>query len=420
ELDANTLNALTSDGDISIADTAGGVAVGLVSALGNEVDLSAEGGRITAVTPNDYTADVVGTDIILDVDGGSSSTVGVDGSSLEIAGGTLEAITDGGGIFITDLAGGIAVSEVNATGSGTVKLHAVNGSITEDGSDSGADITGDELHITVTGAASTIGTSAETLEIAGGTIRIASTEGGSIYLHDIAGGIAVDLVSTTGAAGSVIQLSAANGSIVENPDADADFIAESLVLSATGSGTIGTGSEAIEIEADNLSANTEGGGIWLVDLGGGIVIDQVTTGGALGSVIDLTALNGSIIETEPGDAGSDLEADTVELTVTGPNASIGSSTNAIEIIANNIVLDGGNRVFLEPQNAPGPPPILSFGPTPPSIAILGGQVAGGADIHLYKQAITVLDPYNDIQLFIVSDPSFPSTGELILSFEGME
>lgn len=103
------------------------------------------------------------------------------------------------------------------------------------------------------------------------------------------------------------------------------------------------------------------------------------------------------------------------------NQSIGTPTNALEILASNIVLDGGDRIFLDPQNPPGTPdPIVNFGPNPPAIAIMAGQVVGGADIHLYKQAITALDPYNAIQLFILSDPSFPQAGELILSHEGIE
>ena len=326
----------------------------------------------------------------------------------------------GGGIFITDLAGGIGLHTVDA-GAGDVKLHVVDGSITAIADGGSADIIGTELHISVTDPSSHIGVLEAPIEIDGVVLRSVTTEGGSIFMADLAGGIAVDLVSTTDAAGSAIYLVAFDGSIVENPDADADLITESLFIGATGSGTLGTGDEALEIEVDNLSAITEGGSIWMTDLSGGVVIDSVTTGGADGSVIELTAIEGSILETEPGDAGPDLHAETVKLTVTGANQSIGTTTNGIEIIADSIVLDGGDRIFLNPQNPPGTPaPAVTFGPNPPGLAILNAQVAGGADIHLYKQAITVLDPYRDIQLFIGSNLSFPEAGELILSYEGLE
>jgi hypothetical protein len=416
EIDANILNASTEDGDINIENTAGGLAIGLVNAPGKQAQI-VSAGSITAVTPDDSTAEITATDIVLE----SGGTIGLDGSSLEIDGVTLDAETSGGGIYLTDLAGGIDLHTIDA-GAGDVKLHVVDGSITAVADGGAADIIGNELHISVSDPGSHIGLAAAPIEIDGVILRSVTTEGGNIYLHDLAGGIAVDLVSNTGSVGSVIELSATNGSIVENPDDDADFVTESLVLTATGSGTIGTGAEAIEIEADNLSATTEGGGIWLTDLSGGIVIDTVSTGGAPGSVITLTALNGSILETEPGDDATDLHAETVNLTVTGENQSIGTPTNGLEILADNIVLDGGERIFLEPKNpnATPPPPNVSFGPNPAVIAVLGDQVLGGAAIHLYKQAITVLDPYSAIQLFILSDPSFPQTGELILAPEGLK
>ena len=138
-------------------------------------------------------------------------------------------------------------------------------------------------------------------------------------------------------------------------------------------------------------------------------------------MIELTALNGSIFESEPGDDDVDINAKTVRSPSLAIIRAISTTSNGIEVLADNIVLDGGDRVFLNPQNPPGTPdPIVTFGPNPSGLAILGGQTVGGADIHLYKQAITVLDPYNAIQLFILSDPSFQEAGELILSYEGME
>ena len=420
ELDAVNLDILTGGGDIRVEDTAGGVTVGQLStggAAGSVLDLLATGGSIVSASANDDVAELLAETINLEVTGGAS-TIGTDGASMELDAAVLSALSAGGDIFLSDLAGGVAVDSVSTTAAANsvIKLHAVGGSITESGADLAADISTDTLHLTATGVGSTIGTAANALETEAAMLREVTTEGGSIYLNDLAGGVFVDLVSTGAAAGSTVELTVTDGSILESSDADADLIAETLLLTVTGAAsTIGTAAQPLEIAGVNLSAFTSGGSIYLVDLDSGIIIDELTTLGVDGSTISLTALGGSILETEPGDPDVDIWTHMLGLTVTGANSVIGANMNPIEIRAAGLETTGGTRSSLgDPHEE------LRFvnpNPVPTDLMVVNGHVIGGGRIRAYSQALAVLRPYELIERLLAATSKLPIAGELILAPE---
>ncbi len=421
ELDAVSLNIATGGGDIRVEDTAGGVTLGQLTtggAVGSVLDLLATGGSIVAATPNDGVAELLAENINLQVTGGAS-VMGGDGASLELDATTLNALSGGGDIFLTDLAGGVAIDGVSTTGvaNSVIKLRAVGGSVTESGADGAADISTDILHLNVTGAGSTIGRPGSALETQVGTLRDVTTEGGSIYLNDLAGGVLVEHVSTTGAAGSALDLTVTGGSILESqPDADADLISDVMLLTVTGAAsTIGTAAQPLEIAGGTLSAATAGGSMYLVDVADGIIIDLLTTLGVQDSTISLTALEGSILETEPGDPAVDIWTHLLDLMVTGTGNFIGAPTNPIEIRAVGLEATGGLRNSLSDPHRE-----LRFvsAPRPPGdLIIVDGQVLGGGRIRSYSQALAVLRPYELIERFLSATPEPQVTGELILGPE---
>ena len=419
EIDATLLNASTEGGGVWLEDTAGGVIVGLVTTTGaanSVVALRAIGGAITEAAATDPEADIVAEHIDLDVTG-AASTVGTEADTLELDADLLDILTGGGSVWIEDTAGGVAVDLVSTTGAANsvVELLATGGAITEAAAtDAGADIIAEHIDLDITGATSTVGTAADTLELDADVLDIL-TEGGSIWIEDTANGVSVGLVSTTGTAGSLIEFTATGGDILESaPDEAADLIAASLLLTVTGATSdIGAAGQPLELQVDNLSAFTQGGRIELIDLDGGVVIDELTTLGVAGSSINLTALNGSILETEPGDVDIDIWTEFLALTVTGENSVIGAPLNPIEIRAANFNPAGGSRVVVTDPD--GELEVLWTLPNaPPDIIVVNGKVVGGGRIEAYCQARAVLRPYEFIKRFLGSSVDAPRTGELIL------
>lgn len=344
EINATTaLNATTANGDMFLNDTTGGLGLGLVDAGTAGVTLTATGGSLTDAA-GDAAADLVASTANLTVTG-AGSTIGTGGNALELDVTTLNALTVGGSMFIEDTAGGVGAGLIDA-GSGDVTLTATGGRITDAAGDAAADIVGATLNLTVTGAAGTIGTGADALELNATTALNALTAGGSLFVNDTAGGVAVGLVDA--GAGSV-TLIAIGGSITDAAgDAAADIVGNVLSLNVTGgASTIGTAADDLDVDATTLNAATEGGSIYITDTAGGVAVDLITTTGAAGSTVELTALNGSIIEAAPSDAATDILAGTVDLTVTGAGSSIGVPGDPLEIEATTLSTGtGGGSVTL--------------------------------------------------------------------------
>jgi len=258
EIDGSILNAQTEGGSMWVTDTAGGIKAGLVNAgdtMGGDVTLSAAGGSITE-SGSDTTADIIGNRITLAVTG-PTSTIGTSSNSLEIDAATLNATTPRGSMWLTDVAGGVGIGSIKA-GVGTVNLTALNGSIVESGSDSAPEIEANTVNLAVTGAG-TVGTASNALALNAVNLNI-DTEGGSVWVSDTDGGVAVGLIDAGGILGGDINLAAVNGSITESGmDGTVDLLGRFVYLTASNPYTIGTSTNPLEVTSSDSKAYTPPG-----------------------------------------------------------------------------------------------------------------------------------------------------------------
>lgn len=237
------------------------------------------------------------------------------------------------------------VNGVTATGGFDVSLTATGGSILEGDVDPEADITGNTVTLTTTGAAGTIGAADERLEISAVNLG-GATGGGSVFLEDVDGGVAINLFDTTGAPGSVFDLLATGGSILDAAAGDTaeDIIAERIVLEVTGAAsTVGADGQRLEIDGDFLDVMTAEGSVFLDDRAGGISLGLVTTtplGGA-DSTVDILATGGSILDEAVDDTDVDVIAENIALNVTGPASTIGTTAQPVELDAD--ILNGSTE-----------------------------------------------------------------------------
>ncbi|RMH87114.1 MAG: filamentous hemagglutinin N-terminal domain-containing protein, partial [Actinomyces sp.] len=356
EVDATAqLDATTAGGSIYLTDTAGGAPLGLLTtggAAGSEVVLDATNGSITDAL-GDAAADLVAETVRLTAAGaGSIGTAATAAGRVQVDASVLDATTSGGDAYLEDVSGGLGVGLVTTggTGAGLVDLLVRGGSLTDAAGDAAADVVGQTVTLSVTGAGSAIGAGTSTpdrLQVDAGVLNVA-TAGGAAYLEDTAGGVQAGLLSTTQAAGSLLDLRSAGSITSAAVDGTADLVSEHVVLETTSAGaSIGTAGARLELDAVVLDATTNGGDIYANDLAGGVATGLVTSGGLAGTV-DLFATNGSIIEARPADPDADIVGDVVNLRVTGPTSTIGEPTEFLEVSANvlgNIQTDGGG-VFL--------------------------------------------------------------------------
>jgi hypothetical protein len=98
EINADILNTSTAGGNIFLNDTAGGVALGLVTAGSGDVNLGATNGSITDAGVEG--GGVIGSTVNLSVTGVNSS-IGSSQGDLNVEANTLDVVTGGGRIFIT-------------------------------------------------------------------------------------------------------------------------------------------------------------------------------------------------------------------------------------------------------------------------------------------------------------------------------
>jgi hypothetical protein len=359
ELNATTLSASTAGtvgSDIFIRDTAGGVAAALITAGAGNVDLEVLNGSLTSQAVNGA-ADIVGATIDLVVTGAGSDIGTSAAAPLEINATTvLNATTDGAAgddIFIRDTTGGLAVGLVTA-GAGNVDLEVLSGSLTSLTVDGTADVVGAAIDVSVTGSGNDIGTSTAAPVELNATVLSASTAGtagSDIFIRDMAGGVAVGLI--TAGAGNV-NLDVLNGSLTSQAvDGTADIVGATMNLSVSGAGNdIGTSAAApLEVNAAVLSASTGGAvgdDIFIRDTAAGVAAGLISAG--VGNV-DLAVLNGSLTS-QTVDGTADIVGAIVDLTVTGAGSDMGTSAAApLEINATtvlNAATDGaaGENIFI--------------------------------------------------------------------------
>jgi hypothetical protein len=257
--------------------TAGDITVGTVNVGNKTVTLTASNGTVTdsgAITADKLTVDtsgvaLVGGAITLDY-GHSVNTINLtsrNNSNIQYVG------TDGVGI------------ELANAGTGDVTITA-DGDVT----DSGA-ITADKLTVN-TGGAITLD-----YEHSVNTINMTSGNNSNIQYVDT-DDINVELVN---AGGGIVTIQAVSGAIHDAAtDTTTDITAGTVDLDATTG--IGSATEALEIDVDDLEADTTTGGITLTEASGLASADVTTTGNA--SHINITTGNGDTTWTDVDTSGS--------------------------------------------------------------------------------------------------------------------
>ncbi len=235
-LATSSLDAVTTDGGISISNdsanlavtrlTAGNAGAVLLSTTGNLSVASLSGGTISlqaagAITDGGSGADLTGTTVSLSAGTGIGAT-----DRLEIDAASLTANVSGtGGFDVADLSGGLTSTSVT-TADGDIALGTP----------------GDLEAVSI---------------LAGGSHQV-SLNGANVKAGSIAGS-----QITIGASGALTELGS---------DAGADLTAGTLLLTAA------TGIGPLQIAADHLTAHvTVTGAISLADSGGGLEVDQATT-----------------------------------------------------------------------------------------------------------------------------------------------
>ena len=363
-----TLNANTT-ANISVASQ-GDITLGTVTASGATSSVSINAGSNGSIDGSAGT--LTASSATLEAGG----SIGALGAPVNTAVGTLGADAVAGNIYISqagpvELTNAIASQTVNIQSSGqltvdsaTAQSVTLSGSSIVDNGSASIPIFADTLDLTATNGS--IGTSATggALQVTATTVTANAT--GNVYLQtaqslalqDITGGAGdtVQVISTggnitagaigvTGSSGSLAlaELTAQNGSILDDSNSSTQVVATNLQLSATG---------AVGSAADPLGTNTQaltaasgtGNGIYIANLGNLIASSvnsggdaQISTTGDL-SVVSISAQNeadltatGSI---ENGTGSGPINAVTLSMVAGNSIGSLGAiATDATNVSA---------------------------------------------------------------------------------------
>jgi len=269
----DAVNKFTATGGVIGLSTTGNLAIsnGFVQGAGLNVALLATGGSITEINPG-VAADIVAANLNLTVTG-AGNTIGTAAQRLELDAGVLNAATEGGSIYLEDTSGGVAAGLVTTTGAvgSVVDLLVTGGSLTASGTM--PNIVGETLNLVATGGSSTIGTANQFLGVDAVTLKNVTTQGGDIYITDTNGGVAVNLISTTGKAGSKIALTSLGGNITEALPVNSSLVFNAdivtLRVSAPNS-NIGSASQPLNIGGSQVHLNNTSGQRTFINFPNGI------------------------------------------------------------------------------------------------------------------------------------------------------
>jgi hypothetical protein len=246
--------ARTDNGDITIINTDGDITLGVVSAIGNDVTITAAGSGGIDDVVDELDADIFAANVDLNAEDGIGSSEAIE---MEITN-TIEADTTGGAIDLDNEASTPAMVTITSltTGSGDINFDQYS----KEGYTGTTDLT---VNLAAAGGAAA----------GDGDITITNTTpNGDILIGTAAGGITAlgDTVSIT-AAGFIDDLQA-------EPDAflDIDITATTMDLNAG----LGIGmNAALETEADFITADTMIGDVILWnEADSRVVVNSLTTG----------------------------------------------------------------------------------------------------------------------------------------------
>src|SRR5215831_8947805 len=315
-------------------------------------------GTIAGPTTADGNADLVANTIYLFTNGGAIGTSAT--VPLEIDAVRLSAISEGGNIFLTDTAGGVAIENVDA-GSGNVNLTSLGNSpsgslIGFSPNDNVADVVGNVVTLKATGPSNAnigqIGyftTSAQFFEVDANVLN-ASTNNSRLWISEVGKG------ATAGAKIGLVDvgvntafLQTRNGGSLTSQTADGnpDIKALAVNLRANDAGNLGLSPEApLETSALSLDAAvlTGAGSINVLQTAGNLgVLSAQTVNGNIDlrtasgnmNLVTVSAGNGSVNLTAGSTAASPdrllsttLAVSGTQITLTADSMALGGTINA--------------------------------------------------------------------------------------------
>lgn len=250
EVNATNLDAATISGGVFITDTAGGVAIGAVSAGAGFVALTALNGAIT--DGNGPTINLTAANGVNLTTTGANSAIGTTGNAIETAIGSLTATTNDGGIFIADSNGpGLIINSVLAREGGQTPFINGNQIVVFDPQLNPAD---------------------PPVNPHPGTKDVSISAQGDILLNTVT---APDSVTITSVSGRILDINQAQNNILAR--------SENLVANST----VGQDSDAIESTVETFSASTTNGPIFLAQLLESTAVSVVA--GGVGNEVLLTS-----------------------------------------------------------------------------------------------------------------------------------
>ncbi len=376
-VDLDAANALAATGLLDVTATAGTLRLEGASLGGNGADLSATSG-VTLVGNLD-----AGTGAV-SILGNGITADGIGGGSLLLTGGSGLVDTDNltataGAITVTggSIDAGIvsATGDVTATASnGAFKTSTIGGSVITLTANSGALTTG---AITGTGA---VTADAQSISLGG------AVQGASVDL-DAANGLAATGVLDVTATAGALRL---EGSSLSGSGAD---------LSATGSvtlvGNLDTGTGAISVAGNGITAGDISGGSLLLTGGTGAVnIDNLTasagaitvTGGSIDAGVVSAAGNVTATASSGALKTSTIDGGAITLTANSGALTTGAITGAGAVTADaqSISLGGavqGSSVDLDAANVLAATGLLDVTATAGALRLEGASLGGnGADL----------------------------------------
>ncbi|QEG38732.1 dockerin type I domain-containing protein [Roseimaritima ulvae] len=321
---AGNSNFDTPDGSLTAQTTAaitvnGGAAVTQVSGT---LSLTA-GASVTAPGVDDGTADIAAPTISI-VAGGAGTIGTSETNRVEVDAATLNATTADNHIWLADTAGGVALGTLDA-GIAMILLD-VNGPIT-DGNGPAVNLTaGNGVNLVTNGPTSAIGTVADRIETAIGSLS-ATTNDGGIYVsdsngpgmiintvlakqggetpyigagnqvvvgspasngtHDVAIAVQGPVMLNSVVAPDAVTIQSVTGAILDMNQELTDVLAQSVHLSANGA--VGQVTDPIELAVENFSALATDGDIFLSEGIVGTATSIIAAGANKNVVITSTA-----------------------------------------------------------------------------------------------------------------------------------
>ncbi|MEQ8784963.1 MAG: hypothetical protein RIC55_01635, partial [Pirellulaceae bacterium] len=281
-----------------------------------------------------------------------------------------------------DATAGSIIFNANVTTTGDADVTALTGGISDDADNGTANLTADEILLTLSTGGATIGASAaDRFELDANVLQVTAS-GSDAFLYDETGGVALR-DSSVGGGGEYNLLADGGGDISsETIDGMRDVGAGVLVLETNGGGSIGTGvGDRLEINAvTRLDATTAGGDVFVLDPNTGLPVGTIS---ATGATVDLLSTDGPLTDANGGSVNV-TAADLVAEADGGINLDTDVDTiTAVTTAAGSILLDEASGVELTNIDSFDGAVTITAGGTVDAVSVTAG---GAGDVSLTTTA----------------------------------